>query len=69
MAETLERLMGLGHRRVRTGPRDPGQRLARICYDHLADETGVGLHEARHRDGALTEHGGAAVLTGRVGPS
>ena len=39
--------MGLAQRtgavRVRTGPRDAALREARICYDHLAGERGVGL--------------------------
>jgi len=30
-----------GHMRVRTGPKDPALRRARICYDHLAGELGV----------------------------
>src|SRR4051794_22992637 len=38
----LESLMGLaekaGHRRTRTGPKEPALRRARVCYDHLAGE-------------------------------
>src|SRR5277367_1382121 len=30
-----------GHLRVRTGPKDPALRHARICYDHLAGDLGV----------------------------
>ena len=41
----LEGLAGLaaraGHMRVRTGPKDPELRRARICYDHLAGDLGV----------------------------
>ena len=41
----LEMLEGLaarvGHLRVRTGPKDPALRRARICYDHLAGDLGV----------------------------
>jgi hypothetical protein len=41
----LEGLAGLaaraGHMRVRTGPKDPALRRARICYDHLAGDLGV----------------------------
>src|ERR1700743_687192 len=29
------------HMRVRTGPKDPALRRARICYDHLAGDLGV----------------------------
>ena len=41
----LENMMGLaasrGHLRVRTGPKDPELRKARVCYNHLAGEYGV----------------------------
>src|ERR1700719_2837820 len=30
-----------GHMRLRTGPKDPALRRARICYDHLAGDLGV----------------------------
>ena len=50
VAQVLEGLMGLAERTlakpVRTGPKDPGLRKARICYDHLAGEMGVGLFAA-----------------------
>ena len=45
VAGVLEALQGLaaraGHLRVRTGPKDPALRRARICYDHLAGDLGV----------------------------
>jgi DNA-binding transcriptional ArsR family regulator len=45
IASVLEMLEGLaarvGHMRVRTGPKDPALRRARICYDHLAGDLGV----------------------------
>src|ERR1700733_9301997 len=45
VAGVLEGLAGLaartGHMRVRTGPKDPALRHARICYDHLAGDLGV----------------------------
>src|SRR5512144_382875 len=45
VAQVLEGLAGLaaraGHMRVRTGPKDPALRRARICYDHLAGDLGV----------------------------
>jgi predicted transcriptional regulator len=45
IAGLLEMLEGLaarvGHMRVRTGPKDPALRRARICYDHLAGDLGV----------------------------
>ena len=45
VAGVLEGLAGLaaraGHLRVRTGPKEPALRRARICYDHLAGDLGV----------------------------
>ncbi|MFC5326070.1 ArsR/SmtB family transcription factor [Bradyrhizobium oligotrophicum] len=45
VADVLEKLAGLaaraGHMRVRTGPKEPELRRARICYDHLAGDLGV----------------------------
>jgi hypothetical protein len=34
-----------GHLRLRTGPRDPELRRARICYDHLAGDTATASRE------------------------
>jgi len=50
VAGVLEALEGLaaraGHLRVRTGPKDPALRHARICYDHLAGDLGVHMLES-----------------------
>ena len=50
IAGVLEGLAGLaaraGHMRVRTGPKDPALRRARICYDHLAGDLGVQMLES-----------------------
>ena len=50
VAAVLEGLMGLaarvGHLRVRTGPKDPALRRARVCYDHLAGDLGVQMLDA-----------------------
>lgn len=50
VAAVLEGLAGLaartGHMRVRTGPKDPALRRARICYDHLAGDLGVQMLDA-----------------------
>src|SRR3984893_3634705 len=47
VAAVLEGLEGLaaraGHMRVRTGPKDPALRHARVCYDDLAGELGVAM--------------------------
>jgi len=45
VAHLLESLMGVAFRtgavRVRSSPREPALRKARVCYDHLAGELGV----------------------------
>jgi DNA-binding transcriptional ArsR family regulator len=50
VAHVIEGLSGLaaraGHLRVRTGPRDPALRRARVCYDHLAGELGVAMYDS-----------------------
>lgn len=59
VAATLEALMGLaagqgalGHApRVRTGPRDPALREARVCYNHLAGARGVQMFRAMRARG------------------
>jgi DNA-binding transcriptional ArsR family regulator len=47
VAHMLEAIMNVaartGQLRTRPGPGDPALRRARICYDHLAGEMGVGL--------------------------
>ena len=55
VAQLLESLMGVAYRagavRVRSSPREPALRKARVCYDHLAGELGVlvfdGLEQRR----------------------
>jgi DNA-binding transcriptional ArsR family regulator len=58
VAQVLEGLMGLAQRtgavRLRTGPKDASLRAARVCYDHLAGETGVALLDGLQRKGVLT---------------
>ena len=50
VGQLLENLMGVAalrkHTRVRTGPGEPALRHARVCYNHLAGELGVGLFDA-----------------------
>src|ERR1039458_10176253 len=52
-AGVLEGLAGLagraGHMRVRTGPKDPALRRARVCYDHLAGDLGVQMFDSMKR--------------------
>ena len=58
VGQVLETLMGLaasrGHLRIRTGPKDPALRKARVCYNHLAGELGVSLFDALKRQGWIT---------------
>ncbi|MBM7069258.1 helix-turn-helix transcriptional regulator [Actibacterium sp. 188UL27-1] len=57
VAKTLENLMGLaagtGHLRTRTGPRDAALREARICYNHLAGDSGVQMCESLKAQGHI----------------
>lgn len=50
VAGLLETLMGVAARakalRTRPGPKEPQMRHARVCYDHLAGDLGVGLFDA-----------------------
>ncbi|WP_315727918.1 MULTISPECIES: winged helix-turn-helix domain-containing protein [unclassified Bradyrhizobium] len=59
VADVLERLAGLaaraGHMRVRTGPKEPALRRARICYDHLAGDLGVQMLDSM-TDRKLVRH-------------
>lgn len=50
--------------RVRTGPNDSAMRQARVCYDHLAGESGVALFtQFRHRDWLRQGEGRALLFT------
>ena len=53
VAGVLEGLAGLaeraGHTRVRTGPKEPALRRARICYDHLAGDLGVQMLDSMRK--------------------
>lgn len=68
VAGLLEGLMGVAHRiasaPVSTGPVDPGLRQARACYDHLAGEWGVRIHDSFVRRGFLRLEADALQLTG-----
>src|SRR4051812_6976151 len=50
VAQLLESLMSVAFRtgavRLRSSPREPALRKARVCYDHLAGELGVRLFES-----------------------
>jgi len=67
VAGVLEALMGLaartGHTRVRTGPKEPALRRARVCYDHLAGELAVSMLEHLVARGFVIEAGDTLTLT------
>jgi DNA-binding transcriptional ArsR family regulator len=45
-----------GHMRVRTGPKDPALRRARVCYDHLAGDLGVQMLDSMKRQKLVRQH-------------
>jgi DNA-binding transcriptional ArsR family regulator len=67
VAHLLESLMGVAFRtgavRARPSPREPALRKARVCYDHLAGEIGVGIYAGLLRTRALAAAGNEIELT------
>jgi DNA-binding transcriptional ArsR family regulator len=67
VAGVLEGLEGLaaraGHMRVRTGPKDPALRRARVCYDHLAGDLGVQMLDSMKRQRLLRQRKDTIELT------
>jgi len=67
VAELLEKLMGVAFRagavRLKSSPREPALRKARICYDHLAGDLGVEVLEAMLKKGYLRQRSEAIALT------
>ena len=67
VASLLEGLEGVaaraGHMRVRTGPKDPALRRARICYDHLAGDLGVQMLDSMKKQRLLRQSKQAIELT------
>ncbi|CCD98131.1 putative transcriptional regulatory protein, Ars family [Bradyrhizobium sp. STM 3809] len=67
VADVLEKLAGLaaraGHMRVRTGPKEPELRRARICYDHLAGDLGVQMLDSMTRQKLVRRRKQEIVLT------
>jgi hypothetical protein len=54
---------GTGAVRVRSSPREPALRKARVCYDHLAGELGVLVYESLARRGAFALDADGIALT------
>jgi DNA-binding transcriptional ArsR family regulator len=67
VAQLLENLMGVAYRagavRLRSSPREPALRKARVCYDHLAGDLGVLAFESLERRRFLRRADGALRLT------
>ena len=67
VAGVLEAVTGLaertGHTRVRTGPKEPALRRARVCYDHLAGDLGVAMLDSLTHRGMIVGSGETLVLT------
>lgn len=69
VAAILESLMtladNLGHKRLRTGPKEPALREARVCYNHLAGDMGVALYDSLLKRKYLRFEAHELVLTKR----
>ncbi|MGK2851675.1 MAG: ArsR/SmtB family transcription factor [Candidatus Limnocylindrales bacterium] len=67
VAALLENLMGVAFRtgavRLRSSPREPALRKARVCYDHLAGDLGVLVFDRLEAHGHVRRDGEALVLT------
>ena len=63
LVESLGVFVARAEADVRTGPRDPALRRARVCYDHLAGEVAVGLLDALVAGGAIDRRDDSLVLT------
>ena len=70
VAALLESLMGVAFRTgsvpLRSSPREPALRKARVCYDHLAGELGVFAYEALLRRKLLRIEG-SSLSVGPLG--
>jgi DNA-binding transcriptional ArsR family regulator len=57
VAQLIERMTGIAADasavRLRTGPREPALRKARVCYDHLAGRLAVSMYDRFTREGWL----------------
>jgi DNA-binding transcriptional ArsR family regulator len=69
VGELLESLMGVAFRtgalRIRSGPREPALRKARVCYDHLAGDLGVLMFDGLQQQRLLRSGAAGLVLTPR----
>jgi DNA-binding transcriptional ArsR family regulator len=70
VAQLLESLMGVAYRagavRLRSSPREPALRKARVCYDHLAGDLGVMLYDSLEKQ-RLLRSGAQGLLPSDAG--
>ena len=70
VAQVLESLMGIAYRtgalRLKSSPREPALRKARVCYDHLAGDLGVMVFDALEAR-RLVKREGAQLRVTRAG--
>jgi DNA-binding transcriptional ArsR family regulator len=70
VAQLLESLLGVAYRtgavRLKSSPRDPDLRKARVCYDHLAGDLGVYAFDA-FRKRHWIDHGEDGLTLSRSG--
>ena len=69
VARLLESLMGVAERagalRLKSSPREPALRKARVCYDHLAGDLGVFALDTLKQRGIVRRRGDALELTAK----
>jgi len=67
VARLIESLMGVAFRagaiRLKSSPREPALRKARVCYDHLAGEIAVGMLETLMARGVFRDDAGVLTLS------
>jgi DNA-binding transcriptional ArsR family regulator len=67
VADLLESLMGVAQRagavRLKSSPREPELRHARVCYDHLAGDLGVRVLDSLEKQRFVRRAGGQLELT------
>lgn len=68
MLEGIMQVAALGRKppRVETGPRDPGMRRARLCYDHLGGRLGVAIADYLMAEQAIVLEPDGGTLTGQL---
>jgi DNA-binding transcriptional ArsR family regulator len=67
VAQLIERMIGVAasatSARVHTGPKEPALRKARVCYDHLAGEVAVRIHDTLLARRLLEFQGASLAVT------